>query len=80
MVPKKGKNLVLFLSSLFFYAWGEPIYIFLMLFNASVDYLAGRLIERYEEHPAAKKAALLLSLVVNQCLDFSSMQTFLLEA
>lgn len=65
VVPKKGKNLVLFLSSLFFYAWGEPIYIFLMLFNASVDYLAGRLIERYEEHPAAKKAALLLSLVVN---------------
>lgn len=31
------KNLVLFLSSLLFYAWGEPVYIWLMLFSTAVD-------------------------------------------
>lgn len=37
------KNMVLFLFSLFFYAWGEPIYIFLMLFSTIVDYINGGL-------------------------------------
>lgn len=32
LVPRNMKNLVLFLGSLVFYAWGEPVYIFLMLF------------------------------------------------
>ena len=30
----KGRNLVLFLASLFFYAWGEPEYVWLLLFSA----------------------------------------------
>lgn len=64
-VPKKAKNLVLLLFSLFFYAWGEPIYIFLMLFNSMIDYLAGMLMERYQDSPKIKKAALLMSIVVN---------------
>ena len=33
LVPRNMKNLVLFLGSLVFYAWGEPVYIFLMLFS-----------------------------------------------
>ena len=37
------KNLVLFLVSLVFYAWGEPIYIVLMLFSTVVDYINGGL-------------------------------------
>lgn len=44
--PRRMKNIVLFLGSLFFYAWGEPIYILLMLFSTVVDYVNGRLIER----------------------------------
>ena len=31
IVPKAGKNAVLLLSSLFFYAWGEPVYVVLMI-------------------------------------------------
>ena len=64
-VPKKLKNLVLLVFSLFFYAWGEPIYVFLMLFNSMVDYLAGMLMEWYKDNPKIKKAALLMSLIVN---------------
>ena len=37
ILPKCCRNLVLFLSSLFFYAWGEPVYIVLILFSTIVD-------------------------------------------
>ena len=47
LVPRKMKNLVLFLGSLVFYAWGEPVYIFLMLFSTISDFVWGRLIEEY---------------------------------
>lgn len=42
MAPRKLRNLVLFLSSLVFYAWGEPVYVVLILFSSLVDYVAGR--------------------------------------
>ena len=38
--PPKGKNVVILISGLFFYAWGEPFYLFLMLFTTVVDYTA----------------------------------------
>ena len=46
LVPKKAKNAVLLAGSLLFYAWGEPVYIVLMLFSTVSDYLHGMLIER----------------------------------
>ncbi|MGL4606301.1 MAG: MBOAT family O-acyltransferase [Eubacteriaceae bacterium] len=36
--PKKIRNILLFLVSLVFYAWGEPVYVFLMLFTIVFDY------------------------------------------
>lgn len=43
----KNKNTVLVIFSLIFYAWGEPVYVFLMLFSALVNYGAGLLIDKY---------------------------------
>ena len=43
----KHKNTVLIIFSLLFYAWGEPVYIFLMLATAAVNYLCGLLIGKY---------------------------------
>jgi alginate O-acetyltransferase complex protein AlgI len=34
----RGKNVTLFLFSLFFYAWGEPIYVLLMFYSTILDY------------------------------------------
>lgn len=48
IVPKRLKNGVLFVSSLVFYAWGEPKTVFLMLVSILSAYLCGRLIQRYE--------------------------------
>ncbi len=46
IVPKKMRNFTLFIVSLFFYAWGEPKYILIMLFSTIVDYTNGRLIDK----------------------------------
>lgn len=45
--PRKGKNTVLLLSSLVFYAYGEPRYILLMAASIGIGYVLGILIERY---------------------------------
>ena len=66
--PLKGKNWLLALSGLVFYAWGEPVYIFLMLFSTLADYTAGRVIDRYRDHPGIRKAALIASIVIELLL------------
>ncbi len=43
-LPKKLKNIWLLLGSLFFYAWGEPVYIFIMLASIAGNYIFGLLI------------------------------------
>lgn len=45
IMPKQLKNLVLFTASLIFYAWGEPVYVILMLFSTIVDYIHGRIVD-----------------------------------
>lgn len=64
------KNLVLFLFSLLFYAWGEPVYIWLMLFSTVVDYinggLAGYFVERNRRSTA--RIFVVLSVVINLSL------------
>lgn len=63
LLPKKYKNLWLFFASMFFYAWGEPIYILIMLFSTFFDYTNGRLMVGASEKK--KKLILINSIVVN---------------
>lgn len=44
VLPKKCRNIYLLLGSLFFYAWGEPKYIFLMLASIVGNYAFGMII------------------------------------
>lgn len=44
---RRMRNVILFLGSLFFYAWGEPVYVLLLLFSTLSDYVHGRLIDRF---------------------------------
>ena len=61
--PATGaRNAVLVTFSLIFYAWGEPVYVFLMLGSVVVNYLAGRIIDSQENH---RKAALAVGIAVN---------------
>ena len=43
LVPQKWRNGTLFLFSLLFYAWGEPVYVVLMLFSTALDYTCGQI-------------------------------------
>jgi alginate O-acetyltransferase complex protein AlgI len=47
VAPKKLKNTVLLLSSLFFYGWGEPKFLIFMLISITQGYIFGLLIEKY---------------------------------
>ena len=51
VVPRGAKNLVLFLSSFVFYAWGEPKYVFLMLISIGIGYAAGLLMNKLPRKP-----------------------------
>ncbi len=57
LVPKRFRNLCLLAFSLAFYAWGEPVYILLMLFAVCFNFAAGRAIAGART-PRGKKAAL----------------------
>lgn len=58
------KNIVLVISSLIFYAWGEPVWVLMLLFSAMVDYTCGRIIDKYRGG-WQPKVALLSSLIIN---------------
>ncbi len=58
--PKRLKNAVLLLASLFFYAWGEPIYVLLMSATITVAYVLTLVMERCES-AGWKKALLILA-------------------
>lgn len=64
-VPFRFKNLVFFLSSLFFYAWGEPKYLPLLLFFTLINYLTGLAIAKNGKNPKKKKRILLVGLIVD---------------
>lgn len=63
--PKKGRNLFLLIASLVFYAWGEPKYVFLMIFSILVNYIFGRLMDKHRENKKRLKLMLVLSVVID---------------
>ena len=60
--PGKIRNGILVFFSLLFYAWGEPLYVFLMLFSVAVNFTGGILIEKYQTR---KKKILVATLLIN---------------
>lgn len=69
--PRFLKNSILLVVSLLFYAWGEPVYIFLLLFSAIADYIHGLFIEKYrEQSPTKAKLVLASSISINLAVLF----------
>lgn len=63
IVPVRFRNLLLLLASLLFYAWGEPVFVGLMLLSIGLNYGLGLLVA--SENRAFAKAALVGAVVVN---------------
>ena len=49
VAPLKWRNVLLLLTSLFFYGWGEPVYILIMFLSILIDYAHGLLVEKYRD-------------------------------
>ncbi len=61
IVPRITRNLVLFIFSLVFYAWGEPVYIVLMIASTIVAYITGLLADKQRKN--AKKYTPLIAMI-----------------
>ncbi len=61
------RNVLLTAFSLVFYAWGEPVWIILLLFSATLDYVNARIMDRQKDK-GRKRIFLLISVVLNLAL------------
>ena len=81
VLPRQFKNPVLLLASLLFYAWGEPIYLFLMMFSILFNYISGLDIARNLGNKRAARKSLIFNVVVNLCvLGFFKYEGFVLNS
>lgn len=65
LAPNKLKNIVILISGLVFYAWGEPVYVLAMIASTFIDYTAGRIMAKYDDKPKIRLACLVVSVVMN---------------
>ena len=65
MAGPRGKNAVLLFASLFFYAWGETVYLLVMLFSILSNYIFGLLIERDQQRGGRGRGALVFAVACN---------------
>src|SRR5690554_7227112 len=65
LVPDRMKNAVLLAVSLFFYGFGEPVYILIMVLSIFIDYFNGLFIEKYRHRKNLSRIFLLLSVTAN---------------
>lgn len=82
LVPFRAKNLVLLIFSLIFYAWGEPIYVLLMILNILINFFSGLEMEGFIKEGDMRKAkyACIVTTVANfLVLGFYKYYGFLIE-
>ncbi len=65
MPNNKIQNVVILISGIVFYAWGEPLYVFVMLLSTAIDYCAGLIMHKYDDRPKVRLVCLIISLVMN---------------
>ena len=77
--PKKLKNFTLLIGSLFFYGWGEPKYVFLMLATIICGYFIGLLMEKYRGTKLSKFLVILSSVLFLGALGVFKYADFFIE-
>ena len=80
IMPRKFKNLMLLMISLVFYAWGEPVYVLLMIFTIIFDYIMALIIDRNREDKVKSKVIFIATVGVNLLiLGFFKYYGFLID-
>ena len=64
---KKYRNYLLLLASLFFYAWGEPTYVVIMLVSIGANYLCGLLVDE-KRADKVRVTGVVISVIFNICM------------
>lgn len=65
IVPRKGRNIFLFIFNLIFYGWGEPTLVLLMVFNVFFNYIGGYLVDKFRNDDKKKKLFLILTCILD---------------
>lgn len=65
LAPAQMRNLVMLAASLFFYAWGEPVYIILMLLSILMNYYCGLDIDGKRNSPQLARRSLIFAVAAN---------------
>jgi len=65
LLPTKARNYWLMIASLFFYAWGEPSFVIVMLASILANYLLAIRISELGDKPLQKKIVLAAAVVIN---------------
>lgn len=68
LIPRRFKNVFLFLISLVFYGWGEPMFVFLMLASIFVNYIHAYLIYTHKDNKSFSKKLVISSVIINLAL------------
>ena len=80
IMPRKFKNLILLMISLVFYAWGEPVYVLLMIFTIIFDYIMALIIDRNRDDKVKSKVIFIGTIGVNLLiLGFFKYYGFLID-
>lgn len=80
VLPARFRNPVLLLASLVFYAWGETVYIFLMILSILFNYFSGLDIARNLDSKRAAKRSLVFNIIINiAILGFFKYEGFVLD-
>ncbi len=67
---RKLQNLFLFFASLFFYAWGEPKFVLIMILSIIVNWIFGLLVDKYRKSNTQAKIIILLDVTFNISIIF----------
>ena len=84
IIPRPGgsllwRNLLLFFASIVFYAWGEPIYVLIMLAQTLVGWASGLLIDRWRGKKASRTLLIITVIVELSSLLFFKYTDFFIE-
>ena len=70
LAKEKYRNIILLFASLYFYAYGEPKFIYILLISIALNYLFALGIEKVESREKLRKAVLVVAIVVNIAVLF----------
>lgn len=68
VVPQKFRNIIMLIASLIFYAWGEPVYIVLMILSIILNYVCGLDVYKKQDDPDKAKRSIVFTIAVNLLL------------